>query len=282
MNESIRVVTDSGSDLSRELCEEYGIAVVPLTITFGSHEYRDGVDLCKDEFFRMLEEGDALPFTTQPSPAEFAATYQRLRDEGAKHVISVHLSSKLSGTHQSAMLGAREVEGLKVHVVDSHSASLGIGLLAIEAVKAIRNGAGVEEAVEHVHRMRERLRVYFYVDTLEYLARNGRIGKAQALVGSMLNIKPVLTIEDGVVAPHAKVRGKRKALQLVTDSVKQQVGDKPFTAAIVHGDMVAEAEAMKEELLAAAPGSDVSLHKLGPTIGTHTGPATLGVVAFAP
>lgn len=282
MSKLVRVVTDSGADLSPELCAEYGIEVVPLTITFGTQEFKDGVDLGKDAFLERLKTSPDMPFTTQPSPADFAAVFERLRDEGVEQVISVHLSSKLSGTHQSAALGARQVEGIEVRVIDSLSASLGIGLLAIEAAKSAASGQTMDEISRRLEVLRDRIGLFFRVDTLEYLAKNGRIGRAQALLGGMLSIKPVLTVNSGVVEALGKARGKRKALELVLDALKKHVGGNKFTGAIVHAGVPDEAAALKDELLEIAPGSDIGIHMLGPTIVTHAGPGTLGVIAFAP
>lgn len=278
-----RVVTDSGSDLSPELCAELGIKVVPLTITFGTEEFKDGVNLSKEAFMQRLGESKQMPFTTQPSPADFAQVYQELKDEGAKEIISVHISSSLSGTFQSSTIGAGHVDGVKVHFVDTRSASLGIGLLVLEAAKLAADGVPAEEIVKQCNNIRDRMGVFFTVDTLEYLAKNGRIGKAQALVGGMLSIKPILTItDDGFVGPFAKVRGKKKAVDTMIEAVSKHVGGKPFIGAVVHAMAETEALALRNRILEEMPGSHIRVELLGPTIGTHVGHGTLGVVAIAP
>lgn len=278
----VRIVTDSGADLHPQLCAAEGIHVVPLTITFDQVEYKDGVDLTPDAFYDKLRASKNMPFTTQPSPAEFVRIYEKLRDEGATHIISVHLSSRLSGTAQSAALAAREVTGVQVEVIDSMSASLGIGLLALEAARRSREGEAFEAIVEAVRDMIPRLKVYFVVDTLEYLAKNGRIGKAQALLGGILNVKPVLTLEDGVVSPAGKARGKNRAYNMVVERFKEAVGGQAVHGAIIHGAAPEDAQLLKDQIEAACPGSQFSVHLLGPTIGTHAGPGTLGVVGIAP
>lgn len=278
----IRIVTDSGADLDAELCAAEGIHVVPLTITFDQEEYQDGVDLTPNAFYGKLRESKTMPFTTQPSPAEFVRTYEQLRDQGATHIISIHLSSRLSGTVQSAALAAREVSGVNIEVIDSLSASLGIGMLAMEAARRSRSGEAFEAIVEAVRAMIPRLKIYFVVDTLEYLAKNGRIGKAQALLGGILNVKPVLTLEDGVVSPVGKARGKNRAHSMVVERFKEAVGGQAVRGAIVHGAAPEDAQRLKELIEAACPGSQLSVHLLGPTIGTHAGPGTLGVVGIAP
>lgn len=283
MSKRTRVVTDSGADLSPELRAEYGIRVVPLTITFGTQEFKDSVNLSKEEFWQRLATAEAMPFTTQPSPADFASVYEELKAEGAEEIISIHLSSSLSGTYQSSTIGANQVEGVRVISVDSLAPSMAIGLLVVEAAKMAEAGAASDEIVRRVKELRAKQGVYFTVDTLEYLARNGRIGKAQALVGGMLNIKPILTItDDGFVGPFTKVRGKKRALDTMLESMFKHVQDRPFTGAIVHANVEEEANALRERILERLPGSEIGVHLLGPTIGTHVGPGTLGVIGFAP
>lgn len=279
----IRIVTDSGSDLSPELCAEFGIKVVPLSITFGSDEFKDGVNLSKPEFYERLAQSKQMPFTTQPSPADFAAAYEECKAEGAEQIVSVHLSSSLSGTFQSATIGAGQVEGVQVHFFDTLSPSMGVGLLVIEAAKLAAEGVAPEQIVERLRELRSKQAVFFTVDTLDYLAKNGRIGKAQALVGGMLNIKPILTItDDGYVGPFTKVRGKRKALDTIVDSVVQHVQGEACNGCIVHAMVEDDAMALRERLLERLPGSDIRIELLGPTIGTHVGHGALGVIAFAP
>ena len=279
---TIRVVTDSGADLDARICAEEAIDVVPLTITFGQTEYQDGVDLSGDAFYDKLRVSKTLPFTTQPSPAEFVNTYERLKQEGATHIISIHLSSRLSGTAQSAALAAREVSGVTIEVIDSLAASLGGGLLARDAARRVREGEDFQKIVEAIHSQVERLRTFFVVDTLEYLAKNGRIGKAQALLGGILNVKPVLTLEEGVVTPAGKARGRNRANAMVVERVREQMRGAGFTGAIVHAAALDEANRLKENVEAACPGSQLSIHLLGPTIGTHTGPGALGVIGITP
>lgn len=279
----VRIVTDSGSDLTPEFAARYGIKVVPLTITFGNEQFKDGVDLSKEAFFQRLAEAKQMPYTTQPSPADFAAAYEGLKAEGAEEIVSIHLSSSLSGTFQSATIGASQVEGIQVHFFDSLSPSMGVGYLVLEAAKMAADGASAAAILEHVKELRSKQAIYFTVDTLEYLAKNGRIGKAQALLGGMLNIKPVLTItDDGYVGPFAKVRGKRKALDTIVESVVEHTQGKAFKGCIVHAMVEADALALRDRLVDRLPGSEIMVEILGPTIGTHVGHGALGVIAFAP
>lgn len=278
----VRVVTDSGADLSLELCKRHDIRVVPLTITFGAEEFKDGVTLTTGDFYDRLQSSPDMPSTTQPSPNDFAEVYQQLKDEGATEIISIHLSSKLSGTFQSATLGAREVPGVNVRTVDSKAASLGIGLLALEAAVAAERGDDPESIVSHLQGQMSRLGIYFVVDTLEYLAKNGRIGKAKALLGGVLKIKPILSLVDGVVEPIGKARGQGKAIGALVEQVQRHTQGRPFRGAVMHALAHDVAEEVHARLVASAPGTELELHALGPTIGTHAGPGTVGVAAFAP
>jgi len=274
----IRVVTDSGADIPKDLAQELGIRVVPLTIHFGDEERRDGVDLTPEEFFRRLRSGQ-LSRTTQPSPAEFEKVYRALAEEGADAIISCHLSAEMSGTVQSATLASQMVD-VPVHVVDTRSASMGIGMVAIEAARLARQGAGVDDILARLGDIIAQQRVLFMVDTLEYLQRNGRIGKAQAFLGGLLNVKPLLTIDDGVVAPLERARGHAKAVSRIVERMVALAGDKPQRVAVVHGNAPAEAASLAEQIRARVQVAEMFIAMLGPTIGTHAGPGTLGVVFY--
>lgn len=214
----IHVVTDSGSDLPQEVREQFGIHVVPLSIQFGDDIYLDGIDMQVDEFYRRLRSGDVLPSTCQPSPADFVKLYESLAEPGDS-IISVHLSSKLSGTYQSAVLASTMLPDLDITVLDSQSASFGIALAAIAAAEAVKAGKEKDAVIASAQQVIDTLAVYFMVDTLEFLKRNGRIGRASAMVGTLLNIKPILTLEDGVVTPFEKIRGRAKSIKRIVDAV---------------------------------------------------------------
>ena len=208
----VHVVTDSGSDLPDSLKSTHQIHLVPMSIQFGEEIYLDGVELSPEQFYQRLGESSVLPSTCQPSPADFVKRYEQISEPG-DHIISVHLSSRLSGTYQSAVLASTMVEHRSIHIVDTKSASIGIGMVALAVAEAVQNGASVEEALAAGERVMDELQVYFVVDTLEYLRRNGRIGAASAMVGSLLNIKPVLTLANGIVTPFEKVRANQELLK---------------------------------------------------------------------
>lgn len=276
----VKIVTDSGADIPKPLAEELDIAVVPLTVHFGDEEFKDGVDLELSEFYRRLHAA-GQPRTTQPSPTDFEAVYRRLQAD-ADAIVSVHLSSELSGTMQSASIAAA-MDGIDVpvHVVDSRSASLGIGMLAVEAARMAKAGASAEDIVQHLEAIVARQKVLFLVDTLEYLQRNGRIGRAQAFVGGLLNIKPLLTIDDGVVAPLERARGRAKARARLLELVTQGAQGQRVKVAVMHADALEEAESLASELRSRLDVEELVVGQLGATIGTHAGPGTLGVVFYS-
>lgn len=276
----VKLVTDSTSDLPESLVRKHGVTVVPLYVHFGEEVLRDGVDIWSSEFYYKLENSGVLPHTSQPSPGDFLQVYDELTKDGSE-VVSVHLSRQLSGTCQSADLAVEMLNRPGVTVVDSASASLGLGLVVLEAARKAAAGAGREEVAETARRAAQRVVLFFVVDTLEYLQKNGRIGRASALLGSLLNIKPILTLADGVVTPVEKVRGKGKALGTIFELLRQKVGDKPARFAVLHGDRPDEAAALadrvKQEFRCVDP---VVVGDIGPVIGTHVGPGTLGIIAL--
>ncbi len=280
----IHVVTDSGSDLPVELRQSLGIHVVPLTVQFGDELFRDGVDISTAEFYTRLRQETRMPSTCQPSPADFVEAYERIAQPGDT-ILSVHLSSKMSGTYQSAVLASTMIDPqIAVKAIDSKAASLGTGVVALTAAEAVQAGKAVEEILEDVQRTIEHMQVYFVVDTLEYLQKNGRIGLASALVGTLLNIKPVLTLVDGQVAPFEKIRGRAKALKRLRElgtAFRERHPDRQLKAAISHADNLKEAEALAQALPDILDlEHEVVLGDIGPTIGVHTGPGTIAVFLY--
>ena len=280
----IHVITDSGSDLPQEILTEYNIHVVPLTVQFGDEIYRDGVEISVEEFYRRLEAASEIPSTCQPSPADFVRVYEEVAEPGDT-IISIHLSSKMSGTYQSAVLASSMIDPeIEVRVVDSRSASLGIGVTALVAAKAVLAGEDVDGVLAAVQRVIDDMQVYFMVDTLEYLQKNGRIGMASAFVGTLLNIKPILTLQDGMVAPFEKIRGRGKAINRIKemmDRYKKQHPDRKLMAAISHANALHDAQRLadyleEQHLL----DSKIMIGSIGPTIGVHTGAGTIALFIY--
>jgi len=274
---TVRIVTDSACDLPRQLADAREITLVPLTVRFGTTELVDGKDLTPVQFWSRLRGASTLPETAAPSVGAFQSVFDELAGDGASGIVCITLSSKLSATWQSAKAAASEV-GCPVEVVDSKSISLGIGNLALAAAERAAQGLGLDDVVADVLDRRDRTRVVGVVDTLEYLRKGGRIGGAQALVGTMLSVKPVLGIDDGEVALMGKVRTRPKALQRMIDRIAGDTDARDL--AVFHGD-AADVDEFVERLTPLARGKDIVVSLLGPVVGTHTGPGTIGVAYLA-
>ncbi len=271
---AVKVVTDSASDIPAELAEELGISVVPCTVFFGAEAFKDGVEITKEEFFHRLTTGNVMPTTTQPSVGDFLDVYRPLVEAG-HDIVSVHVSGKLSGTVNSARLAAQELPDATVETVDTELASMGVALAAKAAADAAAGGADAAGAAEAARNAAASTEVFVVPDTLEYLKRGGRIGGAQALLGSLLSMKPVLKLQDGEVHPHEKVRTKVKAVQRMRDIAAS--GGPYREAAVMHWVTDEEANAMVEHL-AQFTASPVVSGAIGASIGAHAGP---GVIGFA-
>ncbi len=271
----VRVVTDSTADLPPETVRELDITVVPLRVIFGEQAYRDGIDLTNEEFFRKLAESRELPRTSQPSTGEFLDVYQRLAQD-TDRILSIHLSAGFSGTVDTARRAARElIGGCTIEVVDSQTVSMAMGFAVIAAAKAARDGAGLEDCAAAARSVLRRQRLAVALDTLEYLRRGGRLGRAAAFVGGLLNIKPVLTIRNGEAHPLARVRTRPKALE---EMLRFCLEDGSVVDAVVmHTTDAPEAYKLAEEVKRRCPGVSVHVGAIGPVIGVHGGPGLLGL-----
>lgn len=280
--ERIAIVTDSTADLPPALVQELNIAVVPLEVHFGPEIYKDWVELTPQAFFEKLATSRVLPRTSQPSPVDFERVYRRLLEEYST-IISIHLSSQLSGTYQSAVLAQTALPGADILVVDSKAASMGVGLVVLEAALMVRQGLGRAAVWQRVQEVIGKLHTILTVDTLDYLHRNGRIGRAQHLVGTLLNVKPILQVDrDGFVAPLDRVRGRQQVIPRMVELAKERVG--PGTAvkmAVVHANAPERAEELARAAGSVFEVKSLYVTELGPVIGAHVGPGTLGLVLFA-
>jgi DegV family protein with EDD domain len=270
----IRVVTDSACDLPAALVDALGIEIVPLSIRFGSEELVDRTELDADEFWARLEHSDALPETAAPSPGAFEACFRNLADRGATGIVCINLSSHLSGTMQSAQVAAAAVAGIcPVQVIDSQSASMGQGNLCLTAARRAADGDSLESIVAEVVDRRDRTQLFATLDTLEFLKRGGRVGNARALLGTMLSIKPVVELRDGIVEEAAKVRTRSKALRFLAAKAAQNEIEH---LAVLHGNAPDLADLF--DLLAPVfPRDEIITGLVGPVIGTHAGPRVIGV-----
>ncbi len=274
---NIRIVTDSTADLPQDLTEALDITVVPLKVSFGKDVYRDGIDITADQFIARLRTEDRLPVTSQPSPGEFVAIYEQLTARG-DNVISIHLSSHLSGTVQSAITARAMVDSRSVYVVDSGSASMGLGLIVLAAARAAREGAGVRQVLDIVSEKVDKSFLIFMVETLEYLEKGGRIGKANSFLGSLLKIKPILTLNDGMVVPLEKVRGEGRAMERIAELVREKTDkSKKYNCSLVYGDSYANLMRLREKVIPGLNCQAPVIAKLGPVIMSHTGPEIIGM-----
>jgi DegV family protein with EDD domain len=271
----IRVVTDSACDLPDAVIAEHGIGLVPLRIRFGSDELVDRFELSTKEFWSRTATAETLPETSAPSVGAFHQTFERMGAEGASGVVCVNLSSKLSATIEAARQAADELSGtLPVRVVDSLSVTLGEGLLVMEAVRAAAGGGGVDEVAAAAEAAVAHIRVYGAIDTLENLKRGGRIGGAAALLGSMLSIKPVIEVRDGVVEQESRQRTRGRSLQYLAGRVR--AAGRLSRLAVFSGD-APDMDAFEGMLAGVEPEQELLRGDIGPVIGTHCGPGAIGV-----
>ena len=276
----VRIVTDSAADLAPGEAAELGVEVVPLSIRFGSAEYTDGVDLSVEQFYDKLATADELPETAAPAAGAFEAAFRRQAEVGADAVVCINLSSGLSATMQAAQSATRELTGeLDIRVLDSRSITSGLGTQVRQAAAAAAGGADADAVESLVRDLAERTRVLGALDTLENLKKGGRIGGAQALVGSLLSIKPLVDISSGVVEEAGKARTRRKALQWLRDRVFEHPSVEHLT--IAHG-MVPDLGDMQELLSDRYPVDQIGVTTIGPTIGTHAGPRVMGLTWVEP
>lgn len=274
------IVLDSTSDFP-EARERYpNMRVVPLYVRFGEESYRDHVDIGSHDFYERLEHAAALPTTSQPTPQDFLDAYASL--DGYERIYSLHLSAKLSGTFQSAALAAAELGGERVRVVDSETVSLAVAMLALAIQRRLARGTSDEEIDRLVERFRRRSGVVFTVGTLEYLQKGGRIGRAQALAGTILNVKPILGVDGGVIVPIGKVRGRQKALAEFARVFTTASEDRPgLRVAIAHADVPEWIDVLTDLVRRARPQAEIELvGNLGAVVGTHAGPGAVGFFWF--
>ncbi|MDI6815318.1 MAG: DegV family protein [Dehalococcoidales bacterium] len=272
---TVKIVTDSSADLPAQLVQELGITVVPLYVRFGEKVYRDRVDISEDEFYQRLEHDPIHPSTIQPSPQDFANVYQKLSQE-ADGIVSIHISGKLSGTCNAALQGKEMIEkGCPIEVVDSQVLTMGLGLIDIVAAKMAKAGESLPSVVDEVKQTIPNVHLLGLLDTLKYLALGGRIGKAKALLGSVLNVKPVLTLKDGEVAPAGQVRSRSKGIDRLFDFVQSVPNIQDL--AIIYNTTPNEAQTLAERIAPVFAKEQIIITRLGPMLGVHCGPGILFV-----
>jgi DegV family protein with EDD domain len=270
---TVKIVTDSTADLPPRLAQDLGITMVPVYLRFGDEVFHDGVDISADEFYRRLAHDPVHPSTTQPSPQDFVEAYKELVPK-ADGIISIHVSARLSGTCNSA-LQAKDAVGKEcpIEVIDSQVVTMGLGQLALAANELARSGQSLPQVADAVKKMIPSIRVFGLLDTLKYLALGGRIGKVQALLGSVLNVKPMLTVKDGLLSPAGRARSRAKGIDILFDFVRNTEDIQDL--AVVYNTEREEAQAFVKRLGALFPEEKIRLAQLGPALGVHTGPGII-------
>ncbi len=270
---SVRIVTDSTADLPSQVAEALGITVVPVYLRFGEESYRDGIDMSHDEFYQKLMTSHTHPSTSQPPPTDFADVYRKLAKE-TDEIICIHVTSKLSGTYASALQG-RELAatGRRIEIVDSRSVSMGLGLITMSAARLAAAGEDLRRVREEIRESISSIRLLGVFDTLKYLLLGGRIGKARALIGSVLNVKPLITMRDGELFPAGQARTRSKGIDRLYDLVKNVLNVQEL--AIVHSTTPDEACSLKERIAPIFDRKRIHISRLGPALGVHGGPGTL-------
>jgi len=275
---TVKIITDSLSDITSDIAQELDITVVPLTVFFGHESFLDRVTMTTDEFYYKLTHDTAWPTTTQPAPAIFVDVYNKLAED-TDEILVITLSNKLSGTYQSAMNAKDMVEGkCRIEVIDSQTVAMGLGLIVVSAAKKAKAGASLDELVKLVHSAINRAHTVFFLDTLKYLAKGGRIGKAQGLVGSLLSVKPVLTLKDGEVAPLTRVRSRIAGIDYLYDFAASFKGIEEM--AVEHATTPEDADHLTDRVAKLHPKKRIYRSTVTPVIGTYTGPGVLSVTVL--
>ncbi|MGE7660298.1 DegV family protein [Peribacillus sp. NPDC097197] len=271
------VVTDSTAYIPKEMRERLHIHMMPLNVIFSNEAYREEVDITADEFYEEVKKQEKLPTTSQPPIGLFVEKFEELK-QNYDDVISIHLSSGISGTYQGAIAAGDMVEGIRVHAFDSEISCMVQGLYVLEAAQMALDDKSADEIMARLWEMKQSVRAYFMADDLSHLQRGGRLSSAQALIGSLLQVKPLLHFVDKVIVPFEKIRTRKKAMKRIADLLGEDAASGlPYRAVIIHAKREEEATEWKTELEARFPNVEFSLGYFGPVIGTHLGEGAMGM-----
>lgn len=280
MNKGIGVVTDSTAYLPPQVIQQYGIRIVPLVVRFGEETFAEGLEIDNTTFYQRFRREKVLPKTSQPAVGDFVKVYQELLQE-KEAIISIHISGGISGTVEAAHAAAAMLPAATIEIIDSHISCLALGFMVWEAAVMSARGCNMEEILERVKWIRSVIRSYFMVDNLEYLKIGGRISSASAVIGSLLQVKPILHFVEGKIEVYEKTRTKKKAVNRMLELLAPHLsGAKKMRIAVIHADAREDGEEMKQRIEKMDPRAEVHLSEFGPVIGTYLGPGALGVTFY--
>ena len=276
----LRIVTDGAADIPEGWEKQYDIDVIPINIQFGEKTYLQYIDLDNEGFYKLVDETRKIPKTSQPSPHQFVEFYRKIAKKGDT-ILSIHVTSKLSGTYASAVAAAQDVKDLfNVLPIDSANGSLGLGLMCREARKMDRSGKSVEQIVQYIENIRNKVRVILTLDTLDYARMSGRVGTLSAALASVLNVKPIAVLRDGLVNMVEKVRTRKGALNRVVDMAAEEFGKQPVYMGVLHARDLPAGKAMLDEAKKRFNIKDVSMVDLSISLAANFGPGTVGLVLY--
>jgi DegV family protein with EDD domain len=276
----IRILTDSTCDLPQELMERYGICVVPIPIQFGLDTYLDGVTIDEATFYQRIEQEGVLPKTSQPPPNAFVETYNKLAEQ-ADEIISIHVTGKLSGTLNSALMAAEAVaDTVKVHVFDSWAGSGALGFMCLDAAQMALAGKNAADILKRLEQKRPDVNHLFALASLKFAEMSGRVNRLQGALASLLNIKPIIKAEGGLMEMAAQVRTRKKAVERVLEMARERVGGRTVNLAVIHAQAPEEAAALLEQARSALHCSETFVHELALSLAVHFGPGTLAIVTY--
>jgi len=276
----VAVVTDSSANVPEHLVQQLDIRIVPILLAINGQTFRDGENITASNVYQRLRTSRHMPTTSAPSVGDFVRVYAAAAQE-ASGIVSIHLSPKFSATYKVAMTASQLVDGAPIRLINCHTAAMGQGFVVLEAARAAAAGTDLSAVLARAKTVASKVNLLATLDTLEYLHRGGRIGGAAALVGTVLQIKPVLYVADGHVDVYAKPRTRSRAIRIMLERMAEQAAGRPLHAAILHADVIEEAEALRQQIAAQFDCAELYITELTPVMGAHTGPGVLGVVFYA-
>lgn len=275
--DKIKLITDSLSDIPKEIAEELNIKILPLTVRFGKEEYKDNVNITTEEFYNKIQVFEEIPTTSQVPPMEFKKAIEEALMEGYDKVIIINGSGKVSGTHQSAVIASEEISNNSIYVFDSGALAYGCGMIVVEVAKMIKNNQSFQEIMDRINVMIKGAEQIFSVDTLKYLHKNGRLSTTKMALGTLLNVKPVLGIIKGKVEPLDKVRGNKKSIKRMIEICRERGVKEGAKIGLGHASNLEGLDRLREEIVKEVKPSEITVTDVGSTIGCHAGPGTLAI-----